>query len=92
MADQSPYLSVGKSSKTALNGFGGDNLVRKVILVTCFCPESIGNRQIMAGLLTCFPCERLPILISSRTVAGMLIRFTKLTAAGTVADLHGIPF
>jgi len=43
----------------------------------------------MAGLLTCFPRNVFP---SFQTVTVVLRAFMKLTAAGTVQDLHLIPF
>ena len=53
-----------------------------------FVPE---QSMIMAGLLT-FSIFRRPSRSVSGTVAGGAFKFTEITAAGTVQDLHLVPY
>jgi len=46
----------------------------------------------MAGLLTCFPFECLPIRQMAISDLRISKSYIKLTAAGTVQDSHLIPF
>ena len=59
--------------------------------ILCFCPEAWNLDIYVAGLLTYSFPERLPIR-PWRSVAWYVRELTEITAAGTVADSHGIPF
>jgi len=53
-----------------------------------FMPESVGLMLLTAGLLTCFG---FPNAFPQNAVAQNVRTLSKLTAAGTVTELHGIP-
>ncbi len=57
---------------------------------SAFLPESVNEILALAGLLTYSTYLCLPIFF--KTVARIQVSYAELTAAGTVRELHAIPF
>jgi hypothetical protein len=65
---------------------------RRFFFILCSYPEAENTDPVMAGLLTYSPGNAFPFPTYPGTVAEVVPGCMEITAAGTVADLHGVPF